>query len=738
MTNTVLTFWIGGKWRRAPKKRGERPSRSPRFEALEERALLSAAAVASGFVETSSVAGIASEFDAYDIDYSLLTSGRVRVPGQSGLQYYGTYKYCDVTDPVYVELWEQALARWEEVLTEGAPDATYPYAVDGETLEIDDIYLYFGFSDSFDNAKSLGSSLNGGYYRNDGTGLPATGSLIFNAKYFVANPGDTVKKVFYNTALHEISHSLGYNLRYMEALNVIESRLATPEGLEDTLAQNARYWYYVGQKGVERFQRTFPEEIVSLIGDDAFLMETYSSSGSFGCHISSLYSTYYLYLNQRDGMNYAISSSYEATLTAVTLGVLEDLGYRVDYDFADALDSPAPVNLTATADGADVVLTWKKSDGDRSGPDSGAYYTVERCVDDPDVSWENRTWTVVADRVVDANWVDRSVEPNVAYLYRVYRNDIKTNAEVLATTAREGDVLSWRGDAPSYRVYALTAKEANQLSWTSVGSTEATQTSWTANVLSAKPYEQTALYRVFAINVPLDKTAPSKAARAIAEDFETRRVQEGSAILLRAKSPRESDEEYEFWWDLSNSREMDEQNFVKGAEELWFNPSSAGYALDERALVRVMTRRGSDVSVEEIYVFQERVEPIFIVEARAFGDATALKITIPSGRAIATWTLDWGDGSEPCAYESLGYELRASHFYAPESGNCVVKLSLLDCLGYGGEEYVAYLREGSPNAEPDARLREEFDNSFVFSAELFDEELDDFWTALRDSRRRDF
>ncbi|MBR4753528.1 MAG: fibronectin type III domain-containing protein [Thermoguttaceae bacterium] len=743
MPRNVLSNWFRKK-RRDTSEREKSSSRSPRVEALEDRALLSAASGTLWLDDAvaTSAAEIESEFDAYNIDYTLLNTGRVRVLGQSGLQYYGSYKYCDVTDPIYIELWEQALARWEEIFTEGAPDETYPYDVDGETLEIDDIYLYFGFSDSYDNATSLGSSLNGGYYRDAGNSLPATGSMMFNAKYFVANPSETVQKVFYNTALHELSHSFGYNLRYLEARNVIEKRRETPSGLENALSQNTSYWYYVGENGVEQFQKTYPEEIVSLIADDAFLMETYSSSGSFGCHISSLYSTYYLYINQRDGMNYAISSSYEATLTAVTLGVLEDLGYSVDYDFADALDSPAPVKLTAQAEGADVVLTWQKGAGDRSAATSGAYYVVERCVDAPGVSREDRTWSVVADRVVEPSYVDRSVQPNVTYLYRVYRRDIKTVSEVCVTSAREGDVLAWPGVAASYRVYALIAKESNQLSWFSVASS-VTSTNYTTGVLSYKPYDQSALYRVFAINTPLDRTAASKAARVTTEDFETRCVQEGNALFLRAKSPEESDEEYEYYWDVSNSREIDEQDFVKGSEELCFNPSASGYALGERALVRVMTRRGSDVSVEEFYVFQERVEPTFNVDAQTFcdGAATSLAITVPAGRAIARWTLDWGDGSEPLVVEALGYELNASHFYAPDQGNCVVTLNAIDCEGYGGEEYVVYRRENASNATQSASVQEETDQEgrdapFVFSDDRFDEDADEFWAALRNSRKR--
>ena len=142
--------------------------------------------------------------DAYEFAYELQTSGPVRVLGQTGVQ-RSSMTYCDVTDSVYLELWEKAIARWEEVITVGAEDIDYPYTVDGELVSIDDIFLYFGFSDSYSSESSLGSALNSGYYRDGGQGLAATGSLVFNAKYFVASPSEQGQNVFYNVALQEIA-----------------------------------------------------------------------------------------------------------------------------------------------------------------------------------------------------------------------------------------------------------------------------------------------------------------------------------------------------------------------------------------------------------------------------------------------------------------------------------------------------------------------------------------------------
>ena len=289
-----------------------------------------------------------------------------------------------------------------------------------------------------------------------------------------------------------------------------------------------------------------------MVADGAFLMETFASSGSFGCHISSLYATYYLYLNQRDCMNYAISPNYEATITPVTLGIMEDLGYRVDYAFADALNSPVPTKVAAQSDGADVLLTWQKGSGDQSAEGSGAYYTVERCVDDRALTHESRTWTVVADNLVGASYVDRSVKPNTNYLYRVYRNNVTAYSEICVTAAKEGDVISWTPSASSCRIYALVSRDSNKLAWTSVN-LSVTDSSWTAEALTYKPFEKTALYRICAKDSLIAQTAASRAARVTTEEFEAQHVQEGNAALLREICAAES-EECEYWWDLTNAR----------------------------------------------------------------------------------------------------------------------------------------------------------------------------------------
>lgn len=437
--------------------------------------------------------------DPYEFAYELRTSGPVRVLGQTGVQ-RSSMTYCDVTDPVYLELWEKAIARWEEVITVGAEDIDYPYTVDGELVAIDDIFLYFGFSDSYSSESNLGSALNSGYYRDGGQGLAATGSLVFNAKYFVASPSEQVQNVFYNVALHEIAHSLGYNISRMSARGLIESVREKPWGLDDLLTSSSYFWYYVGENGVAQYRATYPANFTAVVPGDFYPMETYTAAGSFGAHPSSALGTYYLYINQRDGMNYAISPTFEATITATTLGVLEDLGYSVDYGYADPFGSPAPEGLAAEATEGGALLTWKKSLGDLSNASSGdATYQIERR------GIGDLEWRAVAVGVEGTSYLDADVEPYSRYEYRVRALNVRSNEEVGVYLAEPGETISWESDASRFCVYALQNKGSDKLAWTRVVSSMA-QKSWTVTE------DAPTLYRVVAIGVILDETAPSRAA----------------------------------------------------------------------------------------------------------------------------------------------------------------------------------------------------------------------------------
>lgn len=461
---------------------------------------------------SSAVSEQVASSEGYDIDYDLLESGNVRVLGQTGVQKVSTMTYCEVTDSIYIELWEKAISRWEEVIAEGVEDVVYPYAVDGqEGLVVDDLYLYFGFSDSFSSSSSLGSALNAGYYRDGGSGIAATGSLVFNANYFVANPSESIQTVFYNTALHEIGHSLGYNVTHLKALGLLESSSEAPYALDDVFTSPSTYWYYVGENGVEQYQQTYPDYFLAeSTTQSAYLMETYTASGSYASHVSSILGTYYQYLNQRDGMTYAISPNFEATITNMTLGVLEDLGYTVDYDFADPIGSPSPEQLTSEAVGKSVVLNWTASAGDLSNSESGqARYQLERLDVTNQLAGGEEDWAVVATDVEGTSWIDSTVEAGHEYSYRVRACYIRSNEEVGVYRAQAGDTITWESDESKFTIYALVNNGSDMVGWTRVVSSTSNK-SWTVTELSKTPEDGTTLYRVVAVGAILTETEASK------------------------------------------------------------------------------------------------------------------------------------------------------------------------------------------------------------------------------------
>lgn len=516
------------------------------FERLEERSLLSATPTASVLAEFSAAeAGARAAFvasatlddqivefssaldataatdDVYNIDYEVLESGKVRVLAQSGVIQYGSATYCAVPDSVYLELWDKAIARWEEAITVGVEDEVYPYSVDGATVEIDDMLLYLGFSsDYYASASSLGSALNNGYYRDGGDGVAATGAILFNAKYFVANPSESVKTVFYNTALHEIAHSLGYNVTHFKNLGLVELSTETPYSLDELFAANSEYYYYMGEHGVEQYLATYPYELLAQsTSQDRFLMETYTTSGTFGAHPSALLGTYYLYLNQRDGMTYAISPNFKATITPMTLGVLEDLGYTVDYDVADRIGTPAPQDLEANAIGKTVVLNWEKSVGDLSNSTSGAArYKIERRGAD------DEAWTVVATDVEGTSYFDTTVESGEEYAYRVSSNYIRSNEGVGVFRASGDDVISWTPSAEKYTIYALVNSGSNLVSWSRVV-TSTSNTTWTV----PSTYGVT-LFNVVAVGTTLTETASTPPTTVAVSDDADEYVPEGYSV----------------------------------------------------------------------------------------------------------------------------------------------------------------------------------------------------------------
>ncbi len=620
--------------------------------------------------------------DPYEIDYVLRESGRVSLLAQGGLQYLSNYVYCAVPDPIYVELWTQALTRWEETFTAGAEDTIYPYLVDGQQIFVDDIYLYFGFSDSYSNSGTLGSSINGGYCRDGGKGLPATGSLVFNAKYFVADPSESVRTIFYNTALHELAHAFGYNLSHMQALDIVESSSLAPYGLYELMDARSNYWYYVGQRGVAEYLSVFPSSLTSLGSRSGFVMETYTSSGSFGAHPSAIYSTYFFNYNQRDGMNYAISASYRATITTMTLAVFQDLGYQVDLDYADAFNSPSPIDVEAflTPDG--VSLTWTKSKGaTNSAATFQATYSVQRSDVTADPKPEERVWEVVAAGLTDTQYLDVATAPGRTYLYRVVAHNVRTNVEAGVYKANAGETIYWNSSlgSTSY-VYALTNSGANKIAWTRVYQTT-TDGHWVVQPSGSS--SASTLYRVIVGGAALAITEPSKAVAITVPHIEKRAIVEGNYLLVQAAEYYVPGVEY--WWDFSNAKESAIENYVPGPVAQYIDPVAFGAKTEKTFTVRTMTYENGRWSAPwTTEIFVEKSWQGFTIAAQELLDGAALEISLEAktGRTLRRWAIDWGDDSDIQIVNAAGYALTASHYYETgDASDYAIAFAFIDSAG---------------------------------------------------------
>ena len=263
---------------------------------------------------------------------------------------------------------------------------------------------------------------------------------------------------------------------------------------------------------MEQYLQSYPDSFLKeTTSPYKYLMETYTASGSFGAHPSSILGTYYLYLNERDGMTYSISPLFEATITPMTLGVLEDVGYTVNYDFADTLGTPTPQNLTTQAVGKTIVLNWEKAACDLSNSESGnAKYRIERFDVTAQLTGEpEEDWIVVATDFEGTTFYDSSVESGHEYSYRVSASYIRSNEEVGIYRAKAGDEIVWESDENKFCVYALVNNGSNMLGWTRVVPSTY-EKSWTVTNLPQKPGEGTTLFKVVAVGAILTETIPSK------------------------------------------------------------------------------------------------------------------------------------------------------------------------------------------------------------------------------------
>ncbi|MGL6226408.1 MAG: fibronectin type III domain-containing protein [Thermoguttaceae bacterium] len=461
----------------------------------------------------SSTSPIPNPNNTFNIEAQIMTAGYVVVPGQNQVLYYDDL-YTVAPDPIYLMLIQQACARWEEIITEGL--ASVYYTPLGRT--IDDTLIFFGFSSLGDNGV-LGYSSSLQYRRDNGRGLPATGSIVYNSDYYPPSPNADTQQQFYDTVLHEIGHALGYNTTQWELSGVLYATQTNPyPGVLNPY--NPPSWYkgylaYTGQNAAR--------ELYAIMGQgspfctpNSFMLETISSPGSYGSHISSVYGTYFEFIKQHELMNWqAAEKGISVQLSSVTIGVLEDIGYTVDYAMSDPFGTVAPKNLHVTSSSkSQISLAWELPET-TNVTNVQKRFTIERL----DTSSPGSGWVKVTTDCATLSYTDTTVVADKQYEYRVSVTNLVTPRIAGVGLVEANAALSWNAlqgatryyidDLVRNDLYALYGMD-NLLMWDGAGTT--TSTSYTNNRSLALYYRARADQAIQAVS------QPSKGVRETAED----------------------------------------------------------------------------------------------------------------------------------------------------------------------------------------------------------------------------
>ena len=207
---------------------------------------------------------------------------------------------------------EQAAERWEKIITQGMEDYTFPYPLTFLTYwrqsvtvrgKIDDIRIYVGVSHE-PNVRTLAwANFPSSAWRRD-SHLPVLGTVTFNsAKLDYITRRDGFKPI----ALHEIAHCLGFAYEYWKPSRLNLVRVRSPVGDP----------HFTGPRALAAFDRlggnTYGGHKVPL---ERFNVSHWRES---------------IFQNEVMGPHAGIDES----LSEITIAAFEDMGYEVDYSYAD-------------------------------------------------------------------------------------------------------------------------------------------------------------------------------------------------------------------------------------------------------------------------------------------------------------------------------------------------------------------------------------------------------------------
>lgn len=194
-------------------------------------------------------------------------------------------------------IFQQAAHRWEEVIVQGLPDVT-------GTVAVDDIMITIS-STQIDGPGRV-MSRSGPLLLRAGSSLPITGMIEFDLYDMQAREIDGTLK---NVILHEMGHVLGIGTiwnRYLSYNN--QSGCLESSDIDFTGPHANRQFHQLGQQGYIPVENQYGAGNKCGHWDE----ETFKSELMTG-----------------------FSTSNPMPLSRLTIGALEDLGYKVNYAAAD-------------------------------------------------------------------------------------------------------------------------------------------------------------------------------------------------------------------------------------------------------------------------------------------------------------------------------------------------------------------------------------------------------------------
>jgi hypothetical protein len=234
-------------------------------------------------------------------------------------------------DPRYKTYFEQAAQRWSQVIVGDLPGVnTAEYGM------IDDLLITVGvrfidgspaLGDGNDGSGSRGNILaqaSATRFRNAGDGgLPYLGNMVIDSADIIGMEGS-------NTLLSVIMHEMGHVLGFYDQMFISKGLM--------------RGFEYVGANGLAVYR-----ELTNNLGVSSVPMETSGGAGTAGSHWSET-------VFQTELMTGYAQASPPMPLSRLTVGAMEDLGYRVNYAAADPYNLPARGGLAGPSDVAAVEL----------------------------------------------------------------------------------------------------------------------------------------------------------------------------------------------------------------------------------------------------------------------------------------------------------------------------------------------------------------------------------------------